>query len=587
MVWHAYLLNPRCFLEDCLRWGKMDWYATGLPWVAIDACIDNVTFEYNPPVHAQETFRSATQHTWSLLDGAPTKQYRCPGCRKINEFQWTEGSGYRNKGAFKPGRGLADENFVRHCECKYRFSMDVLRVLKFRKDLYRMSSKDIPLPGTLLNLNGQPAPTSNSDDGKKLFLHQYPNTLIKTRFRSGIIEATDPVLTMGDFSMADIRAILNTFPTYGKPCKEEKIALRKMMSCYWYNHTIFALDLTGAVIRQGSFVEKMHRIDWLHSPALLSTMSRFITKYERFFDIMTAYPSNVVCPTLDVDLAWHTHQISAQDYYVYSDSRTGKLIDHDDKIEETALNDAFAWTSKTYQSLYGEPYSECTCWYCEAVRESHTSSLDRVLKSQNHRANSILHGATTMPRNPGGYPHISAHNAVHDKAQRANARVQEARLDRNYHAACARARKNGYEEPDRKTYFASAWGYPAASPAYYPYVIDPEVNGGDDSVYSCDHSRVDSEAGAYGACISGTCGGTASWGGTACTNSGGACGGGDATWGAGGSLGGSRGSGGSGGSGGGGSWWKSGGSAGSRGFRSGGGGGGCGGGGGGCGGGGG
>ena len=35
MVWHAYMLNPRCFLEDCFRLGLMDFWMTGLPWALI------------------------------------------------------------------------------------------------------------------------------------------------------------------------------------------------------------------------------------------------------------------------------------------------------------------------------------------------------------------------------------------------------------------------------------------------------------------------------------------------------------------------------------------------------------------------
>ena len=59
-----------------------------------------------------------------------------------------------------------------------------------------------------------------------------------------------------------------------------------MLSRYWENSSPFALDLVGAVLRQGVFVQKMHDIDWLHSPALKFTMGRLLTKFERFFDIL-------------------------------------------------------------------------------------------------------------------------------------------------------------------------------------------------------------------------------------------------------------------------------------------------------------
>lgn len=97
------------------------------------------------------------------------------------------------------------------------------------------------------------------------------------------------------------------------PTEEERIAVRRMMSCYWENASPFSLDLVGAVIRQGTFVEKMHRINWIHSPAAAFTMQRLLTKYDRYLEIVTKAkkPKNgqIAVPTFDVDLAWHTHQL--------------------------------------------------------------------------------------------------------------------------------------------------------------------------------------------------------------------------------------------------------------------------------------
>lgn len=71
--------------------------------------------------------------------------------------------------------------------------------------------------------------------------------------------------------------------------------------------------------------------------------------------------------------------------------KTRRLIDHDDKIDEDKLSTAFEWTSKEYQEIYGEVYSECTCWYCESIRASHVSSLCSKLRiSKNEKGTSIL-----------------------------------------------------------------------------------------------------------------------------------------------------------------------------------------------------
>ena len=85
---------------------------------------------------------------------------------------------------------------------------------------------------------------------------------------------------------------------------KQRVAVRKVMSNYWDNSSPFSINLVGAVIRQGTFIEKMHSIDWIHSPAVASTMNRLIQKYARFFEILASYPKRMAVPTLDVDLAW-------------------------------------------------------------------------------------------------------------------------------------------------------------------------------------------------------------------------------------------------------------------------------------------
>lgn len=342
--------------------------------------------------------------------------------------------------------------------------------------------------------------------------------------------------------------------------RAEKIAVRRMMSRYWDNSSVFALDLVGAVIRQGSFIEKMHSIDWIHSPAATSTMARLIQKYTRYIDIIASNPNQTAVPTLDVDLAWHTHQLSPPYYYAYTVTKTARFIDHDDKIEETALSTAFEWTSKTYQKMYDELYSECTCWYCEAIRESHTSSVKRAfggnkaIESQLDR----LHAGNTDPKTS---PHISAHNAIKadkDASRSIREANMKAKLECDYQKACNHARKKGRTPPTRDQYKGSdsamAYGYPMYMPYYAPYMGDPCVNSG---LYASNPGCANFTAGAAGNCCQGTCGGGVAAG---------SCGGGGMGGCAGGAAGGCGGSGGGCGGGGGG------------------GGGGCGGGGGGCGG---
>ena len=127
--------------------------------------------------------------------------------------------------------------------------------------------------------------------------------LFPMELRTKILETLTPTTNK---SMSDIRKLIedaiktdatvrkiNGKPATGMGGKlnpEERLAIRKMMSRYWDNHTPFAMDLSGAVIRQGTFINKMHGLDWLHSPASAATMARLLAKYDRFFRIMATNP---------------------------------------------------------------------------------------------------------------------------------------------------------------------------------------------------------------------------------------------------------------------------------------------------------
>lgn len=328
------------------------------------------------------------------------------------------------------------------------------------------------LPGTILNNQGHPINATKSQDPD--YLATFPSRLIMAGLGKAILSycrASDSLQMIKireciDEGLADkeiVRAARGSMST--RLLRNERIAVRRMMSRYWDNSSSFSLHLVGAVTRQGSFVEKMHDIDWLHSPGLPATMSRLTTKYTRFVNIMKD-SSHMAVPTLDVDLAWHTHQLDPPSYHDFTVKETSQFVDHDDKVADTKLNDAFAWTSKTYQKMFGEPYSECTCWYCEAIRESHTSAASRIFRTSSAAVTDSVHKVNKDPRKS---VHISAHNAVqpiygsglHEAMSDAKARE----LEKYYEKACARAEKKGRPKPRRDDYYYStAWVYPVYLP---------------------------------------------------------------------------------------------------------------------------
>ncbi|GJN69353.1 hypothetical protein PLIIFM63780_000457 [Purpureocillium lilacinum] len=121
-------------------------------------------------------------------------------------------------------------------------------------------------------------------------------------------------------------------------------------------------------MRLGVFHQKMQQTDWVNNQHSKEILDRLLKKYGRFLDVVADNPGRLVVPTLDVDLAWHTHMLSPKTYAAASIRKTGTLLDHPDKIDEDKLSMAFAWTCKIYAEKYGQSYSDCACWYCESVR---------------------------------------------------------------------------------------------------------------------------------------------------------------------------------------------------------------------------
>jgi len=152
------MLNPRSFFADCIRAGKMKFWGTGLPWKAINASIDNGTFEYNPSEEARQRFESRTGRAWNNRDDPPFAKLSCPRCRREVTPHWTTCEFQESWTIDKPGEigtGYADPEFsVRCSNCPLVIDHDILRTQKFRNDMELLLLKTCPMPGTFLTLQG-------------------------------------------------------------------------------------------------------------------------------------------------------------------------------------------------------------------------------------------------------------------------------------------------------------------------------------------------------------------------------------------------------------------------------------------------
>ena len=73
-------------------------------------------------------------------------------------------------------------------------------------------------------------------------------------------------------------------------------------------------DVSPQILRQGSFIDKMVNLGWTATGRFDeddSILRRSVARYHAFLDLASATPTLIV-PTLDIDLAWHTHQLHSE-----------------------------------------------------------------------------------------------------------------------------------------------------------------------------------------------------------------------------------------------------------------------------------
>ena len=158
MVLHSFMLNPRNYLSDCIRYGKMELWGTGMPWKAVDAAIDNESFAYRPGENAQKAFEAATGFPWDNLQESPYTTVRCPSCRTELNVPWTTCGSLTRTGSesysLDRGYGYADSEFAIRCTCSRNVNHEYLRGTKFVRDVQKVVVENVPMPGGYLSLNG-------------------------------------------------------------------------------------------------------------------------------------------------------------------------------------------------------------------------------------------------------------------------------------------------------------------------------------------------------------------------------------------------------------------------------------------------
>lgn len=116
-----------------------------------------------------------------------------------------------------------------------------------------------------------------------------------------------------------------------------------------------SMDLVETSLRQRSFSQKITE-ERMHGSTHKILDS--IVRYRQFMNLVKQGVSQVV-PTLDIDICWHTHQLSPGLYKLWCIENIGHEVIHDDNVAPGDLEHSFRKTSLAWLALYNTGYTRC------------------------------------------------------------------------------------------------------------------------------------------------------------------------------------------------------------------------------------
>ncbi|ROV97360.1 hypothetical protein VMCG_06896 [Cytospora schulzeri] len=125
-------------------------------------------------------------------------------------------------------------------------------------------------------------------------------------------------------------------------------------------------DMVAAIQRQLKFCSDMYDAKYLKSQYTNNILRNAIERYEKFFTLIAEHPGVGIAPTPDIDLVWHTHQLSPKSYAAYSRQRTnGRFVNHNDNLDDETLEVSGNNGEALFFARFGTPYRICLCEHCE------------------------------------------------------------------------------------------------------------------------------------------------------------------------------------------------------------------------------
>ncbi|WWC91719.1 uncharacterized protein L201_006665 [Kwoniella dendrophila CBS 6074] len=157
-----------------------------------------------------------------------------------------------------------------------------------------------------------------------------------------------------DFPLSAVAMAIrqNTLLTYQPINADQEVKLKQSVWSYE--------DIGKAIERQAKFIGNMKRIGWLNDAYWgkgLMELQFSIVLYHAWLDLMQSTQSRYfLVPRLDIDLAWHTHQLHHIRYKSDTEKVLGAFLNHNDAAGDEKVGDGLEVTKKLWKKRFGWDY---------------------------------------------------------------------------------------------------------------------------------------------------------------------------------------------------------------------------------------
>ncbi|KAH8831565.1 hypothetical protein DL96DRAFT_1812407 [Flagelloscypha sp. PMI_526] len=389
MVFHAYLLNPGWFREDCHRLEICKHLSLVAEFLGDSLGQMPAFFESSVSAEREKVWVRRCKVPFDPFESLAvmtSKTIECPKCstKMLVPYANLNGTGY-----------LQHRFSVTCTECSFVINKDILGMVKMAQDL------------------GSPKESSTHFLAGALWT---PETDLKDTGRAKMIrrdldknyrpESPEDALKRAHYDPERMHRLASNGFHFAK-------LWDRIISAY-VDDKPFSVELVGAVLRQNSFNSKMQSLGWTRPGVFQGDEERVlvhcIARYHAFLDLLSTVSQGLGVPTLDIDLAWHTHQLMPSKYRENIDKVLKRFLDHDDKILESTLETAFDSTSRVWQKRFGTRYTHCGC---PVPGDSMGSKLGKLMGSSKSDTPSPFLSPDHNREDMAAMTHPSDHNAVY------------------------------------------------------------------------------------------------------------------------------------------------------------------------------